>query len=323
MDTPARLLRLLVLLPSRPSWSADALCDRLEITSRTVRRDINRLRSLGYPVESTTGPYGGYSLGAGARLPPLLFDDDEAVAAVVGLQALIGSDGATPAAMSALTKFGQVLPPSLRERVATLSEMSDRLGRRAGSRGDDPADVTVVMDVAVSCRREERARFDYRSATDATSRRHVEPFRLVTVGHRWYLVAFDLDRDDWRTFRVDRISRWIPTGVRSGERERPDAAALVAEGIAVGVFETQARVLVHLPREEVERAIAPNVAVIDDHGSTDATTMIRIGGPVTWVASFLIALPCPFDVVTPDELRSEVVRQASTIVERHRQPTPS
>jgi predicted DNA-binding transcriptional regulator YafY len=133
-------------------------------------------------------------------------------------------------------------------------------------------------------------------------------------------VAFDLDRDDWRTFRVDRITRWVATGVRSGDRERPDAAALVAEGIAVSAFEMQAIVRVHLARSEVERIVAPNVAVVDHRGTTASVTMLRIGGPVDWVAGYLIGLPCAFDIVEPDELRTEVARQAEVILRRHRTP---
>lgn len=325
VDAPARLLRLLVLISSRAEWSADDLAERLDVTTRTVRRDVTRLRSLGYPVESTTGPYGGYALGSGGRLPPLLFDDDEAVAAMAGLRSQMeGADAAlAAAAMSALTKFAQVLPRSLRDRMTTLAEVSDGLSRRRGSADvgqsatHERAGVTVLMDVAVSCRRNERARFDYRSGADVETRRHAEPFRLVSVGHRWYLVAFDLDRDDWRTFRVDRITRWVATGVRSSDRERPDATALVAEGIAVRAFEMQARVRVHLPRTEVERIVAPNVAVVEPRGTTAAATMIRIGGPIDWVAGYLIGLPCAFDVVDPDDLRVEVVRQADVILERH------
>jgi predicted DNA-binding transcriptional regulator YafY len=319
VDTPARLLRLLVLIASRDSWSADQLADRLGVTTRTVRRDVNRLRSLGYPVESATGPYGGYALGAGTRLPPLLFDDDEAVAAVAGLHELErGPDPSlAAAAMSALTKFRHVLPAARRERVGTLTEMSEGLDRPSRREVGGGANVATLLDVAISCQRSERVRFVYRSGADVETRRHVEPYRLVSAGRRWYLVAFDLDRDDWRTFRVDRIDRLASTGARSSDRAHPDAAALVSEGIAVRVFDTHALIRVHLPRADVERIVPPTVGVVQADGSTETSTMVRIGGEPDWVAGYLLGLPCPFDVLEPDEVRAEVVRQAATIVRRH------
>lgn len=259
IDTPARLLRLLVLFSSRPSWSANDLAERLEVTLRTVRRDVTRLRDLGYPIESTTGRHGGYALGAGGRLPPLLLDDDEAVAVSVGLRELSGTADPTlgEAAVAALTKLVQVMPSALRERVDTLGAMTVRMQRVRG-RDEDPAtDVGVLMALAQAARRMDRLRFDYRTGDDRTSRRHVEPHRLVSLRDRWYLVAFDLDRDDWRTFRVDRIGPPVATGFKGVERVAPDAAELVAEGVAVRVYDLQARIRFPVPREVVEREIPP------------------------------------------------------------------
>ncbi len=238
MDTPARLLRLLVLFSSRPQWSADELTDRLEVTARTLRRDVTRLRDLGYPIESATGPYGGYTLGAGGRLPPLLLTDDEAVAVSVGLRDLsrVADPVIAEAALAALAKLAQVLPSALRERVTALGEVTEGIGRPDPPRaGDDhpSVDLTTLMTLAMASRGQERMRFDYRTGEGQTSRRHVEPHRLVSLSRRWYLVAFDLDRDDWRTFRIDRVGTPVSTGVRATPRAAPDAAALVSEGVAL------------------------------------------------------------------------------------------
>jgi predicted DNA-binding transcriptional regulator YafY len=268
VDTPARLLRLLVLFSSRPQWSAGELTARLEITTRTLRRDVTRLRELGYPIESTTGPYGGYVLGAGGRLPPLLLDDDEAVAVSVGLRDLSGvaDPVIAEAALAALAKLAQVLPSALRDRVAALAEVTERIGGPDPARhGDGPAvDVTTLMTLAMACRGLERIRFDYRTGEGQTSRRHADPHRLVSLRRRWYLVAFDLDRDDWRTFRIDRISNPISTGVRATSRPAPDATALVSEGVAVRAYDVQAIVRVHCRTDVAARQIAPTVGVIVD-----------------------------------------------------------
>jgi predicted DNA-binding transcriptional regulator YafY len=226
MDPPARLLRLLVLLSARASWTAPELAERLEITERTVRRDVNRLRSLGYPVVGSTGPYGGYALGAGGHLPPLVLDDAEAVAVVVGLRAAAagGAPGSESAALSALTKLDRVLPAKLREQVAALRTVTVGLGH-----SDLPVfEVDTLVTSALACSRPERLRFTYVDANDNRSDRLVEPFRLVFTSRSWYLVAYDTARAAWRTFRVDRMTDLKLTGARFTHREAPDAATVVA-----------------------------------------------------------------------------------------------
>ncbi|MGI9051653.1 MAG: helix-turn-helix transcriptional regulator [Ilumatobacteraceae bacterium] len=322
MDTPARLLRLLVLFTSRPSWSADALVERLEITGRTLRRDITRLRALGYPIESTTGRYGGYRLGAGGRLPPLLLDDDEAVAVSVALRDLSRTADAQlgETAVAASAKLAQVLPSALRERVETLSAVSIRLGR-ANEPGDTHTDTSILMALADACRRQHRVRFDYRAGDDRTSRRHVEPHRLVSVRSRWYLVAFDIDRDDWRTFRVDRVSQPTVTGARSSEREAPDAAALVAAGVAVRVYDTQARIRLSVPPDVAAREIAPTIGVIEPDPAGGTTSIVTIGGDADWIARYLASLPFSFEVLDSPDVRAELRTLADTLRAASRSPS--
>ena len=316
IDTPARLLRLLVLFSARPTWSADDLTARLEVTTRTLRRDVTRLRDLGYPIESTTGRHGGYALGAGGRLPPLLLDDDEAVAVTIGLRELSGTADPTlgEAAVAALTKLVQVMPSALRERVDTLGEMTIRMHRAPGPSDGPAMDVGILMALAQAARRDDRVRFDYRTGDDRTSRRHVEPHRLVSLRNRWYLVAFDLDRDDWRTFRVDRIGPPVATGFKSIAREAPDAAGLVAEGVAVRVYEIQARIRFPVPREVVEREIPPTIAVIEKGRPNATSTTVVMGGDLDWFGRYLCGLPFPFEVLTPDIVRAEVAAHARRIL---------
>jgi predicted DNA-binding transcriptional regulator YafY len=317
IDTPARLLRLLVLFSTRPSWSAPELTGRLEVTPRTLRRDVTRLRDLGYPIESTTGRHGGYALGAGGRLPPLLLDDDEAVAVTLGLRELSGTADPTlgEAALAALAKLVQVMPSALRERVDTLGEVTVSLGRRRRPSDDDPAtDIGILMTLAQAARRMDRLRFDYRTGDDRTGRRHVEPHRLVSLRNRWYLVGFDLDRDDWRTYRVDRIGPPVATGFKAAVREAPDAAALVAEGVAVRVYEIQARVRFPVPPDVVAREIGPTTAVIQKGRPNATTTTVVMGGDVDWIATFLAGLPFPFEVIDPPEVRAEVAAHARRLL---------
>ncbi|MWB98922.1 helix-turn-helix transcriptional regulator [Agromyces seonyuensis] len=215
-DTTARALRLLSLLQTHRHWTSTELGERLGITSRTVRRDIDRLRELGYRIESEPGVAGGYRLEAGNALPPLLLSDDEAVAIAIGLriaasQRLVDGPQTT---LSALAKLEQVLPPALRRRVAALAEVVP-----SGPGGGARVSPELLGDLALACRDHERLRFDYTSVTGEASSRRVEPHSLAPAERNWYLVCWDLDREDWRTFRVDRIERLLRTRVLAAPRE--------------------------------------------------------------------------------------------------------
>jgi predicted DNA-binding transcriptional regulator YafY len=249
-ETSARLLRLLSLLQSRPDWTGAELAERLAVSGRTVRNDIERLRTLGYPVDATRGAVGGYRLGAGAALPPLLLDDEEAVAVAVGLRTAASGSiaGIEETSVRALAKLQQVLPSRLRHRVSAFQYTLPMPSR--GPRVD-PDVLTVI---AAACRDRERLRFDYRSHSGTASRRSVEPYRLVNDRRRWYLVAWDVDRDDWRTFRVDRIEPRTPTGPRFPPRALPpdhEIAARVARGVGEATWRYRARVIVHAPAAHV------------------------------------------------------------------------
>jgi predicted DNA-binding transcriptional regulator YafY len=209
--TSSRLLTLLSLLQARRDWPGRELADRLAVSGRTIRRDVERLRRLGYPVESLPGPAGGYRLRAGAAMPPLLLDDDEAIAIAVGLgtAARASVSGIEDAAVRALVKLEQVLPAHLRRRVRALQAATTTIP------GDGPTvDARHLTLIAAACRDAERVRFAYRGRDGAASRREVEPHALVNHGRRWYLVAWDRGREDWRTFRVDRLGTPASTGVR-------------------------------------------------------------------------------------------------------------
>lgn len=318
MDTSTRLIRLLTLFTSRPTWTATELTERLGVTDRTLRRDVTRLRELGYPIVSATGPHGGYELGAGGALPPLLLDDDEAVAVSVALTELArDSPGALgEAGLSALSKLRQVLPATLRARVEALDEVVVGVPRLPG-RGDvRPGGIAGLLDLAGACRRRQRVRFSYVDNAGRTSERRVEPHRLVTLNRIWYLVGFDLDRDDWRTFRVDRIDELVDTGHRNAEREAPDAAAQVATGIALHSFGVTATVRLHVGPRHARTMIGPTAGVIDTAASDDEHTIVRIGGDPDWIAHYLARLPVRYDVIEPAEVRAEL-RKLGRRLQRH------
>src|SRR3954467_15558360 len=226
LETSSRLLDLLSLLQARRDWPGPELAERLEVSRRTIRRDVDRLRALGYPVESLTGPAGGYRLRAGAALPPLLLDEEEAIAIAVGLgtAARASVTGIEDASIRALVKLEQVLPAHLRRRVTALG--SATIAAPAPGPTVDPQHLTTI---AAACRDTECIRFGYRSRDGTETRREVEPHSLVNLGRRWYLVGWDRDREDWRTFRIDRLSHPRPTGARFTPRTVPakDAAAYV------------------------------------------------------------------------------------------------
>ncbi|MFB2599935.1 helix-turn-helix transcriptional regulator [Herbiconiux sp. P17] len=233
MTTTSRLLTLLSLLQTRRDWPGAVLAGRLGISHRTVRRDVDRLREMGYRIEATMGPDGGYRLDAGSELPPLLFDDDQVVALAVALQAAtVTGAGIEEAAMRALTTVRQVMPSRLRHRLDAV-EFTALSGRADAA--SDPVSPDVLVAVSTAVRAREVLRFDYASrhpADDTTPRpaRRVEPRHLVTSNGRWYLVAWDLEHADWRIFRADRIAPRAPTGPRFASREVPggDVAAFVA-----------------------------------------------------------------------------------------------
>ena len=255
-ETSVRLLRLLSLLQARPDWPGPELARRLGVSTRTVRKDVERLRALGYPVHAAPGVAGGYRLGAGAVLPPLLLEDDEAVVVVVGLRAAAGGGvaGGEETALRALAKLEQVLPARLRRRVNALHTQT--VSVTAGAPAADPA---VLLAIAGACRDRQRLRFEYRAHDGALSRRDVEPYRLVCWGRRWYLLAWDVERQDWRTFRVDRLALRPPHGPRFAPRALPaeDVAAYVSAGVGAALWEVRATVLLHAPASRWPAASRP------------------------------------------------------------------
>lgn len=259
-QTTERAFRLLALLQSRPVWSGTELAERLGVTTRSIRRDVDRLRELGYPVRATQGAAGGYQLGAGRALPPLLLDDEEAVAVAVSLRLAAGGTiaGASEAAVRTLTKLDQVMPARLRAEVRALQES---IATFEPARATVDGDVLLVL--ARACRDTVRVRFGYAAHDGTASQRRVEPYRLVVMGLRWYLFAFDVDRDDWRTFRLDRMREVEPTTWRFRPREHPDPVAHVQRGVTSSPYRFTARVLVHAPAEQVAASVAPRSAVVE------------------------------------------------------------
>ncbi len=301
LETSARLLRLLSLLQTPRDWTGTELAQRLEVTTRTVRNDVERLRALGYPVHATRGAVGGYRLGAGASLPPLLLDDEEAIAVTVGLRSALGSiAGIEETSLRALGKLEQVLPSRLRHRVNALQSYTVAV----------PADVKaprvsaeVLTTLVAACRDHERLRFGYRAHDGSTSTRLVEPYRLVSWGRRWYLVAWDTERHDWRTFRVDRVEPYKPTGPRFAPRDFPheDVAAYVSRGVSVATWQYRARVTVHAPAATVAEKLPAGVGPIE--AVDDRTCVVELGSDhVELLAVWLGALNADFTVEDAPEL---------------------
>ncbi|MFD3683370.1 helix-turn-helix transcriptional regulator [Nocardiopsis sp. NPDC058631] len=266
-ETSARLLALLSLLQTPRDWSGTDLAERLGVTTRTIRRDMDRLRALGYPVHATRGT-AGYRLASGAAMPPLLLDDEEAVAVVVGLRTAADGSvrGSEEASLRALAKLEQVLPSRLRQRVNTLHGATVRAGAQPGP----TVSSETLVAVAEACRRRERLRFDYTSPRGGATVRTVEPHSLVSFGRRWYLVAFDTDRDDWRSFRVDRLTPRALTGPRFAPREPPrgDAAAYLTHQLSSGTWPYRAIVRLHASSEAVAGNVWPGMGVleaVDEH----------------------------------------------------------
>ncbi|WP_433758828.1 helix-turn-helix transcriptional regulator [Nocardia sp. CA-135398] len=273
LETSARLLRLLSLLQTPRDWTGTELAERLEVDVRTVRRDIDKLRNLGYPVDATAG-VAGYRLGAGAKLPPLLLDDDEAVAVAVGLRTAAGGTiaGIEDSSLRALTKLEQVLPSRLRHRVSLIQSATVTVPSAGPT-----VDPEVLTAIAGAIRDNHRLRFDYRTHGGTTSLRTTEPHRLVHTGRHWYLIAWDIDRADWRTYRVDRLHPRIPTGPRFAPHEPPetDLAHYITSGTTTSPYRYAARVTLYVPAQVAAERIAPTVGVIE--AIDDRTCLLRTG----------------------------------------------
>jgi predicted DNA-binding transcriptional regulator YafY len=299
-QTSSRLLELLSLLQGRRDWPGNELAERLEVSGRTIRRDIERLRQLGYPVDSLTGPAGGYRLRAGSAMPPLLLDDEEAIAIAVGLRtaARASVTGIEETAVRALVKLEQVLPAHLRRRVAALGSATFTLPVAGPT--VDPQHLTTI---AAACRDSECLRFGYRSRDGTESRREVEPHSLVNHGRRWYLLAWDRRRDGWRTFRIDRLAKLASTGVRFTPRRLPakNAGAYVEQSITGAPNRFEARVTLRAPAQEIAARVSPtwgSVAPIDAHTCEYRTGDDDLG----WLALRIAMLDVDFEVHGPPEL---------------------
>ncbi|MFJ6079777.1 helix-turn-helix transcriptional regulator [Streptomyces sp. NPDC092369] len=310
LDTSARLLRLLSLLQNSRAWPGSELAERLGVSGRTVRNDIDRLRDLGYPVDATRGTTGGYRLGAGAAMPPLLLDDEEAVAVTIALRT--AAQGAVPGteetSLRALAKLEQVLPSRLRRRVRTLQAYTVAV---PADRPAPTVSADVLTTVVSACRDQERLRFDYLDHAGSATRRVVEPYRAVNWGRRWYLVAWDVEREDWRTFRIDRIQPRTPTGPRFTPRRPPggDIAAYVSQRVSSVAWRYHARVTVQAPAAAVIEQINPAVGTVE---ALDADTCVLVTGAdtVQTLAVYLGMLDADFTVTEPAELVTYLRRLA-------------
>ncbi|GAA4925195.1 YafY family protein [Actinoplanes utahensis] len=307
------MLRLLSLLQTHRYWPGSELADRLEVSPRTLRRDVDRLRDLGYPVEAARGVAGGYQLQAGAAMPPLLLDDEEAVAIAVGLRSAAAGAvaGFEETSVRALAKVILLLPPRLRRRIDALQAVT-----APGVFGGGPSlDALTLTTIAMACRGEERLRFDYAARDGEATRRHVEPHRLVSLGRRWYLVAWDVERGDWRSFRVDRMTAPQGTGARFRPRDLPG-------GDPVEWLRSRLRSIPN--RYDVSIVIGADAdtvrAVVGHWGTVEELTdgcRLRMNlDDLGWPVMVLGVLNAPFTVESPAELR-ELVRRTGENLLRH------
>ncbi|WP_436739672.1 helix-turn-helix transcriptional regulator [Streptomyces sp. BBFR102] len=298
-ETSARLLTLLSLLQSHRDWSGTELAERLGVTPRTVRRDVDRLRTLGYPVHSSAGT-AGYRLGAGTRLPPLLLDDEEAVAVAVGLRTAAGGTvaGIAESSVRALAKLEGVLPSRLRHRVHALQSVTVPLAQAGPTVAPD-----TLTAIAAACRDHETLRFHYRAHDATGTRREAEPHRLVFSGHRWYLLAYDTARADWRTFRVDRLTLRTPNGPRFTPRQAPapDLADYASRALSTAPYRHQARVTVHAPAARVQERMPAAAATIEPRDAQSCTVTAGAHS-LDELALWLGLLATPFTVHEPPEL---------------------
>jgi predicted DNA-binding transcriptional regulator YafY len=317
-ETTGRLLDLLSLLQARRRWSGPELADRLEVTVRTVRRDIDRLRRLGYPVEADAGVTGGYRLGAGgSAMPPLMLDRDEAVAVAVCLRSVATESiaGGGEAAVRALGKLEQLLPSAVGRQVATIASMTARLDTA-------PAAVPpeVLVTITRACRDAERLRVRYRDRAGQESERTLDPYRVVTTARRWYLVARDRDRAAWRTWRIDRMTDVVATGHRVDIVDPPDPVAFVQAAITTAPYRHRARIELAAPVAEVAARVPPTVGILEP--VDERTTILTTGSDDVGALAFhVLSLGFPFRVLEGDALR-ERLREIADLIIRGFPPGP-
>jgi predicted DNA-binding transcriptional regulator YafY len=310
IETTGRLLAVLAALQSRPSWSGPDLARQLGVTVRTVRRDVERLRLLGYPVESETGTHGGYRLGAGgATIPPLMLDADEVFALAV-LTRAADKHGLGEAAERAIRKLEHTLPASLQRDIALTSTVV-----RVDSPTGDELDSAVLRAVSAACRASDELAVRYRDRNGMVSERRLLPYRVVSIGRRWYLVARDARKPEWRTWRVDRVESVVPTGHRFVVGDPPDAAALVQRSISTSPYRYQARVELDAPIATMAERVPPTVAVLE--AIDEQTTLLTTGADNLDSIVFHIGmLDVDFRVLEPPELRARM-HTLATRLSRH------
>jgi predicted DNA-binding transcriptional regulator YafY len=311
-NTSGRMLRLLSLLQTHRYWPGTELANRLEVSPRTLRRDVDRLRELGYPVDAARGVAGGYQLQAGAAVPPLLLDDDEAVAIAVGLRtAAAGAvSGFEETSVRALAKVIQLLPPRLRHRIDALQAATS-----PGVFGGGPTlDATTLTTIAMACRGEERLRFEYTARDAEQASRHVEPHRLVSLGRRWYLVAWDLDRTDWRSFRLDRLTAPALTGARFRPREIPggDPVAWMRSRLAAVAARYDVSVVFRTPAA-VLAAFVGQWATVEPIDEASCRMRMNVDD-LNWPLWILGGLGAEFTIESPPELTVRVRAAAQTLL---------
>ena len=319
LATSARLLELLSLLQSRGDWSAAELCERLEVTERTVRRDVSRLRELGYPVDGTPGAGGGYQLGRGAVLPPLLLNEDEAVAVAVGLRGatLSGVAGIEENALRAMAKLEQALPSRLQHRVRTVQAAIVPPATR-----HSPVDVDVLLAVATAVRDQQQLYADYRSHSGSETRRVLEPHRIVHSGRQWYLVAWDTERSAWRTFRLDRLTPRLPAGRRFVPRDPPaeDLGGYLARGTTTDVYRHRCRVTVHASVDVVAAVIPSSAAVITPIDDSSCG-LVAGSNSLDEMALWLGLIGADFTLHEPAELREHLAALGERLVRASATPS--
>ncbi|WP_431278970.1 helix-turn-helix transcriptional regulator [Leifsonia poae] len=302
-DTASRMLRILTLLQVRPAWTGGELAERLGVSARTIRTDVDRLRELGYPVDAVRGPAGHYRLGSGGTMPPLLLDDEEAVAVTIGLRAATGISGIEESSARALRKLEQVLPNHLRVKVTAVHETVSKAPENTGSNVDDPVvDAEVLSAIATAIHDQHWLRFDAHDVQHV-----VEPYRLVNWQRRWYVVARDAHSGEWAAHRVDWMMLRMPTRRQFAPRplEGEDYSSFVLRTVSSTGWAIHVRITVFAPAEEVLSRINATVGVVEP--IDDETCVLVTGGDsVEIIAVYIGMLGLDFHVASPPELVTQL-----------------